>query len=138
MTQMLFRIHPDSGVPIYLQLVQQVLHAVETGALRAGDQLPAIRTVAEDTVTNPNTVAKAYRELEHAGVIELRQGLGAFVRAGASVSRETGAMKDAHRAMGAALAAMRKLGLSEASMRRVFEAELTRDLEARELVSSRR
>jgi GntR family transcriptional regulator len=135
---MLFRIHPDSGIPIYLQLMQQVMHAVETGALRSGEQLPAIRALAEDTVTNPNTVAKAYRELEHEGVIELRQGLGAFVRAGVSSAHDAGAMKQAHRAMGAAVAAMRKLGLSEASMRRVFEGELTRDQEARDAVSSRR
>lgn len=135
---MIFRIHPDSGIPIYVQLMQQVMHAVETGALRPGEQLPAIRAAAEDTLTNPNTVAKAYRELEHEGVIELRQGLGAFVRAGASAPHDAAAMKDAHRAVGFAVAAMRKLGLSEASMRRVFEAELTRDQEAREVVSSRR
>lgn len=134
---MLFRIHSGSGVPIYLQLVQQVMHAVETGALRPGEQLPAIRTLAEDTVTNPNTVAKAYRELEHEGVIELRQGLGAFVRARASFTREAEAMKDGHRAVRTAVALMRKLGLSEASMRRVFEAELTRDPE-RDVLSSRR
>lgn len=135
---MLFRIHPDSGTPIYVQLMEQVMHAIETGALRPGEQLPAIRALAEDTVTNPNTVAKAYRELEHEGVIELRQGLGAFVRVGVSSAREAGAMKQAHRAMGAAVAVMRKLGLSEASMRRVFEAELTRDQEVREAVSLRR
>lgn len=135
---MLFRIHPDSGTPIYVQLMEQVMHAIETGALRPGEQLPAIRALAEDTVTNPNTVAKAYRELEHEGVIELRQGLGAFVRAGVSSAREAEAIKQAHRAMGAAVAVMRKLRLSEASMRRVFEAELTRDQEVREAVPSRR
>jgi GntR family transcriptional regulator len=135
---MFFRIHPDSGMPIYVQLMQQVMHAVETGALRPGEQLPAIRALAEDTVTNPNTVAKAYRELEHEGVIELRQGLGAFVRTGVSSARDAGAMKQAHRAMGAAVVVMRKLGLSEAPMRRVFEAELTRDQEARKAVSLRR
>lgn len=135
---MLFRIHPDSGTPIYVQLMEQVMHAIETGALRPGEQLPAIRALAEDTVTNPNTVAKAYRELEHEGVIELRQGLGAFVRTGVSSAREAEAMKQAHRAVGAAIAVMRKLRLSEASMRRVFEAELTRDQEVREAVSSRR
>jgi GntR family transcriptional regulator len=134
----LFRIHPDSGVPIYLQLVRQVMHAIETGALRPGEQLPPIRAVAQDVVTNPNTVAKAYRDLEYRGVIELRQGLGAFVSAQASSARQAQTMKQAHRAMGAAVAAMRKLGLSEPSMRRVFEAELTREQEAREEVSSRR
>src|SRR5881392_3017410 len=78
---MLFRPNPALGTPIYLQLMEQVKHAVETGALRAGDQLPGIRPLAEELVVNPNTVAKAYRELEHEGVIELRHGAGAFVAA---------------------------------------------------------
>ncbi len=101
---MIFRIHPGSGVPIYLQLVQQVTHAIETGALRAGDQLPPIRGLAEEVVTNPNTVAKAYRELEYRGVIELRQGLGAFVRANAMAEGEAKAIKRAQRLMAEALA----------------------------------
>src|SRR4026207_1885125 len=76
---MLFRPNPASGVPIYLQLMEQVKHAIETGALRPGEQLPGMRPPAEELVINPNTVAKAYRELEHEGVIELRHGAGAFV-----------------------------------------------------------
>ena len=76
---MLFRTNPSLGVPIYLQLMEQVKHAIETGALRPGDQLPGMRPLAEELVINPNTVAKAYRELEHEGVIELRHGAGAFV-----------------------------------------------------------
>ncbi len=76
---MLFRPNPSSGVPIYLQLMEQVKHAIETGALRPGEQLPGIRPLAEELVVNPNTVAKAYRELEHEGVVELRQGAGAFI-----------------------------------------------------------
>jgi DNA-binding transcriptional regulator YhcF (GntR family) len=78
---MLFRPNPRLGVPIYLQLMEQVKHAIETGALRPGDQLPGMRPLAEELVINPNTVAKAYRELEHEGVIELRHGAGAFVPA---------------------------------------------------------
>src|SRR6186713_947119 len=78
-TVILLKPNPSSGVPIYLQLVEQVKHAVETGALRPGEQLPSIRPLAEELVVNPNTVAKAYRELEHQGVIELRHGAGAFV-----------------------------------------------------------
>src|SRR2546428_13821065 len=76
---MLFRPNPSSGVPIYLQLMEQVKHGIEPGATRAGEQLPGIRPLAEELVINPNTVAKAYRELEHEGVIELRHGSGAFV-----------------------------------------------------------
>src|SRR5207249_8300980 len=85
---MLFRPNPSLGVPIYLQLMEQVKHAVETGALRAGEQLPGIRPLAEELVINPNTVAKAYRELEHEGVIELRHGAGAFVSATAAKSKK--------------------------------------------------
>src|ERR1041385_5018420 len=75
---MLFRPNPSSGVPLYLQLMEQVKHGIETGALRPGEQLPGIRPLAEELVINPNTVAKAYRELEHDGVIELRHGAGAL------------------------------------------------------------
>jgi GntR family transcriptional regulator len=125
----IFRIHPDSGVPIYLQLVQQVTHAIETGALRPEDQLPPIRSVAEDVVMNPNTVAKAYRELEYRGIVELRQGIGAFVRANSPAAAQAEAIRRAHRLVENAVATMRKLGLSEPTMRRVFEAELTQEHE---------
>ena len=76
---MLLKPNPSSGVPIYLQLMEQVKHGIETGALRPGEQLPGIRPLAEELVINPNTVAKAYRELEHEGIVEGRQGVGTFV-----------------------------------------------------------
>ena len=66
---LLLKPNPASGVPIYVQLMEQIRHAVETGAMRPGDQLPGMRKVAEDLVVNPNTVAKVYRELEHEGLI---------------------------------------------------------------------
>jgi GntR family transcriptional regulator len=135
---MIFRIHPGSGVPIYLQLVQQVTHAIETGALRSGDQLPPIRSLAEEVVTNPNTVAKAYRELEYRGVIELRQGLGAFVRANAMADCDARAIKRAQRLMADALAAIHRLGVPEPVMRRIFEAELMRMVEGQEAALKRR
>ena len=77
---MIFRLNQSSGIPLYLQLIEQVKHAVETGALREGDQLPTIRKVAVDLVMNPNTVVRAYRELEHEGVLELKHGSGAFIK----------------------------------------------------------
>jgi len=77
---LLLKPNPSSGVPIYLQLIERVKHAIATGALRTGEQLPGIRPLAEELVINPNTVAKAYRELEHEGVIELRQGKNREVR----------------------------------------------------------
>src|ERR1700693_2254658 len=85
---MLLRPNPSSGVPIYLQLMEQVKHSIETGALRPGEQLPGIRPLAEELVINPNTVAKVYRELEHEGVIELRHGAGAFVSGNALAKKQ--------------------------------------------------
>src|SRR5258705_5413328 len=76
---MFSKLNPTTGHPLYLQLMQQIRHAAETGALHNGDQLPGIRTLAEELVVSPNTVAKAYSELEHEGLLELRQGAGAFV-----------------------------------------------------------
>src|SRR5437763_14510341 len=86
---MILRPNPSLGVPIYLQLMEEVKHRTETGAIRAGEQLPGIRPLAEELVINPNTVAKAYRELEHEGVIELRQGAGAFVSGNAGAKKLT-------------------------------------------------
>ena len=96
-----------------------------SGALRPGDQLPAIRRVAEDLVINPNTVAKAYRDLEHEGVIELRQGAGAFVAENGRarrVARVTGARPVLKAAMDHLAAA----GLTVDEIRRLVEAELLR------------
>ena len=121
---MLFRPNPSSGVPIYLQLMEQVKHGIETGALRPGEQLPGIRPLAEELVVNPNTVAKAYRELEHEGVIELRQGVGAFVSARARAQKQTDKLRAGRDAVADAVARLRKSGLSEEEIRRLFEAEL--------------
>ncbi len=122
---MLFRSNPASGVPVYLQLIAQVQHAVDVGALRPGDQLPAIRKVAEDLVINPNTVAKAYRDLEHAGVIELRQGAGAFV-AGAGPSSRVALVKKGQPVAQAAVDRLAALGLTPDEIRRLLDAEMMR------------
>jgi sigma-B regulation protein RsbU (phosphoserine phosphatase) len=76
---MLLRPNPSSGVPVYLQLVEQVKDALATGAFRPGEPLPGIHPLAEELVINPNTVARAYRALEHEGVITLRHPAGAEV-----------------------------------------------------------
>jgi len=78
-----FHLDPRSGIPTYLQLVQQVKHAVRYAMLRPGDRLPTAREVVEDLAINPNTVLKAYRELEHEGFVHSRPGVGTFVSDGA-------------------------------------------------------
>jgi GntR family transcriptional regulator len=78
---MRFQLHFKSGKPVYLQLVDQVKAAAASGAVRAGEPLPSIRPLAEELRVNRNTIAKAYAELEHQGVIETIAGKGCFVRA---------------------------------------------------------
>jgi GntR family transcriptional regulator len=75
-----FRIDRRSGVATYLQIVQQTKQALRLGVLEPGDRLPTAREVVEATAINPNTVLKAYRELEREGLVEARRGLGTFVR----------------------------------------------------------
>jgi GntR family transcriptional regulator len=119
---MVFRLNPSSGVPIYLQLMEQIKHAIETGALRAGDQLPTIRKLAEDLVMNPNTVVRAYRELQHEGVIELRHGSGAFISE--FVAGQTRVTRKAQAIAQSAVERLIALGLTEGEARRLFENEL--------------
>src|SRR5262245_2033930 len=121
---MLFRTNPSLGVPIYLQLMEQVRHAIETGALRPGDQLPGIRPLAEELVINPNTVAKAYRELEHEGVLELRHGAGAFVAEGVGARKVAEKLRAGQAIVVAAIERLRTRGVSDEEIRRLFEAEL--------------
>ena len=74
-----FRLDAHSGVPVYRQLIDQVLAGVARGALRTGDQLPTVRQVAVDLAINPNTVMRAYREMEIRNILDTQQGAGTFI-----------------------------------------------------------
>jgi GntR family transcriptional regulator len=74
-----FRLDAHSGVPVYRQLIDQVQAAIASSALAAGDQLPTVRQVAVDLAINPNTVSRAYREMEIRGLLDTQQGTGTFV-----------------------------------------------------------
>ena len=76
---MQIRISAADGIPIYLQIVNQVKYLVASGRIATGEELPPIRTLAEKLVINPNTVARAYRELESAGIVEKRRTAGTYV-----------------------------------------------------------
>jgi GntR family transcriptional regulator len=76
-----FQVNPHSGVPVYRQVMDQVRYYVASGALKAGDQLPSIRELAQMLGVNPTTIVKTYTELEHGSVIEMQHGKGAFVAA---------------------------------------------------------
>ncbi len=79
-----FRLDPESGVPFYRQLIDQILTARAAGLIRPGDQLPTVRQLAVDLSINPNTVVRAYRDLEIRGVLSTPQGTGTFLTAEAA------------------------------------------------------
>lgn len=117
------RLNPSSGTPLYLQLMEQVKHAVEIGELQPGDKLPTIRKLAEDLVMNPNTIARAYRELEHEDVVQVKHGLGVFIAE--SVVSRAKVMRRAQTILQSALERLALLQLSEGEIRRLVENELT-------------
>ncbi len=76
---MFLKVDHSSGVPIYRQIMEQIKYSIARGSLKAGDRLPAIRQLSLELQVNPNTVVKAYSELEHGQVIETRRGMGTFI-----------------------------------------------------------
>lgn len=118
-----FRLDPSSGVPTYLQLVHQVEHALRLGYLTPGDQLPKVRDVVASLAINPNTVLKAYKELETKGLAAGRPGQGTFVRATLSqvaLPELTGL----HRSLSGWLAAADRAGLDEDGIVALFTSAL--------------
>jgi GntR family transcriptional regulator len=118
-----FRLDPASGVPTYLQLVQQVEHALRLGYLKPGDQLPKVRDVVASLAINPNTVSKAYRELETKGLIVGRPGQGTFILATLDpvVLPELTGLR---RSLRAWLAKADTAGLDESGILALFASEL--------------
>src|SRR5687767_12769750 len=104
-------ISPQDGVPIYLQIVNQVKYLVAAGRLTPGEELPAIRVLAERLQVNPNTVARAYRELENAGVVEKRRTAGTYVSATGSPLARRERRKILIERIDALLAEARQLGI---------------------------
>src|SRR4051795_6783835 len=121
---MIFRVNATAAQPLYMQLMEQIRHAAETGLLQDGDQLPGIRTLAEELVVSPNTVVKAYTELEKEGLLELRHGAGAFVTLNRRTRQLTSRMPAARRRVADLIEHLREEGLADEEIRRAFEAEL--------------
>jgi GntR family transcriptional regulator len=119
---MVFNLNGSSGVPLYLQLIEQVKHAIESGVVRGGEQLPSVRQIAEELLINPNTVARAYRELEHEGILELKHGSGAYIRE--SVVARSQLMQKARTVLRTAVDRLDAFDLSEEEIRRLMESEL--------------
>lgn len=121
---MIFTLNPSSGQPLYLQLMQQIRHAIETGVLQPGDGLPGVRTLAQQLVISPNTVVKAYCELEHEGLLELRHGSGAYVSGRRAKKSRTDRLRQAQERVRALVEKLQRDGLSEEEIHRLVEAAL--------------
>jgi GntR family transcriptional regulator len=122
-----FTVDPRSGVPLYLQLIEQITRAVALGTLAPGEQLPTVKALALDLTINPNTVARVYRELERDGVIETSPGRGSFVRAGGTPAQARRAVADiALAALDGAIRDAKSLGLLRADVEELFAQSLAR------------
>jgi GntR family transcriptional regulator len=120
---MVFRLATKSNVPPYAQLAEQVRQALMTGVLREGDQLPTVKEVVSALAINANTVLKAYRELEHEGLVEGRQGIGTFV-----LRRPDGPPPGTHvllaRSLATWIAKARKAGMRDADIESMVRSTL--------------
>jgi GntR family transcriptional regulator len=120
-------VDPRSGVPIYLQIIEQVKRSVALGVLAPGEQLPTVKQLALDLTVNPNTVARAYRDLERDEVIETSPGRGSFVRANGAADNARSAARDVTaEALARAVREAKSVGLTPAHIRTLFETALKR------------
>jgi GntR family transcriptional regulator len=121
-----FHLDSRSGVSPYLQIVQQVRHALRLGLLREGDQLPTVKDVVAQLAINPNTVLKAYRELEHEGLASARPGVGTFVT-GSLGSESLAAHGPLRQALQRWIAKARRAGLDDESIEALFRDSFRSD-----------
>src|ERR1700742_636577 len=119
-----FHLDARSGVPTYLQIVQQVRQAIRLGLLSPGDQLPTVKEVVAQLAINPNTVLKAYRELDHEGLVEGRRGQGTFVSS--TLMPPPPDLTRLQRELGDWVARARAAGVDDESLRALFAAVLHR------------
>jgi len=123
----IFTVDPHTGVPIYLQLIEQVKRSVALGVLSPGERLPTVKQLATDLTINPNTVARAYRDLERDGVIETSVGRGSFVSQNRAGERAAAALADvASSTVDAAVREAKSMGLKRGQVREIFSKALER------------
>ncbi|MDP6545322.1 MAG: GntR family transcriptional regulator [Phycisphaerae bacterium] len=118
------QINPNSGVPVYRQVMDQIKYYVASGLLAPGAQLPSIRSLATSLAVNPTTVVKAYTELQHGGIVEMKQGKGAFVAESAGALSEA-QLRDALKQLARQLAVeAAQMGASAEMVMKVVQEEL--------------
>ena len=119
-------VNPHSGIPLYVQLVEQIKRAVQVGILQPGDSLPTVRSLAAELHIALNTIVKAYAELETLGIIETRGGAGTTVSAGVDSVLKRHAVEQVRQHVHALASDAAALGVSERELREWIEAELRR------------
>ena len=123
---MLFKIHTPSTIPIYEQIVSQVIFAIASGALEVGECIPSVRDLGEQLVVNPNTVARAFQELERAGIVQVRRGVGMEVTPEAPARCRSRQREIVQGHIREALRAAAASALSHEEIRNLIEEELHR------------
>lgn len=117
-------VDPRSGVPIYLQIIEQIKRSVALGILQTGEQLPTVKQLAIDLTVNPNTVARAYRELEREQVIDTSPGRGSFVRESGEAETPRVAAEIGREALDVAIREAKSVGLTLPEVRELFAGAL--------------
>lgn len=121
---MLFHIDPSNGIPIFLQIINQVKYKVATGAAKEGDRLPSVRELASNLRINPNTVAKAYTELEREGIIKTRRGLGCYIAEKSVIIKKEERLKIIHAMLERLFTEAFHLDISNEEVETLFQAQL--------------
>jgi len=121
---MRLKLEPASPIPMYLQIVEQVRHEIAAGALLADDELPSVRALAARYLINPNTVARAYLELERDGFLCKRRGAGTYVSTDATALGAVHRIQAVRKLLDRALAAASEFGLTKRQVRQLVEERL--------------
>jgi GntR family transcriptional regulator len=122
-----FTVDPRSGVPIYLQIAEQVKRSVALGLLAPGEQLPTVKQMSAELVVNPNTISRAYRELEHEQIVDTLPGRGSFISGDGTVAGARRAVADvADQAVIGAVREAKSIGLGRDALKALFERALAR------------
>ena len=126
---MRLKLEPASPIPMYLQIVEQVRRSIAAGTLRPDDELPSVRTLAASQLINPNTVARAYLELEHEGLLSKRRGAGTYVSASATALGKKHRVIEVRGLLDKALAAAVEFGMPAAEVRALLDERLAAQME---------
>jgi GntR family transcriptional regulator len=122
---MRLKLEPASPIPMYLQIVEQVRHRIAAGTLQADEELPSVRVLASEHLINPNTVARAYLELEREGLLSKRRGAGTYVSTGAPELSAPHRVRAVGELLDKALAEAAEFGLTAQQVRELVEERLS-------------